>query len=236
MPPKKQIKFKVKPKAEMEAKPKVKKPIKFKVVKKEEKKEEPKKKQIKFKVKPKEEPKKEKKKDPDRKRSELKRVTGVSRKKVKKGDTAEMAGKLPPPIQKNILKQLKTITEFNINDVDYEDLLTAEGNKLYDAITQAQENLSDGLGYYQTYDELPNVSSAENRFYKKFWGNRDDLTEKQEAKLERIEFKIMEGVGDVITNDFKRKWKEFKSKNKGKTATLEEMAERFDRYLDNTYF
>ena len=38
MPPKKAIKFKVKPKVEMEAKPKVKKPIKFKVVKKEEKK------------------------------------------------------------------------------------------------------------------------------------------------------------------------------------------------------
>ena len=108
MPPKKQIKFKVKPKAEMEAKPKVKKPIKFKVVKKEEKKEEPKKKQIKFKVKPK--PKTVGK-------------TGLTREEFNKLDPAEAFGKLPALAKKQILDPKKTGVKVAQKKVTVRDLL-----------------------------------------------------------------------------------------------------------------
>ena len=108
MPPKKQIKFKVKPKAEMEAKPKVKKPIKFKVVKKEEKKEEPKKKQIKFKVKPK--PKTVGK-------------TGMTREEFNKLDPAEAFGKLPALAKKQILDPKKTGVKVAQKKVTVRDLL-----------------------------------------------------------------------------------------------------------------
>ena len=236
----KRIKFKVKPKKE-DPKPKPKKPIKFKVVKKEEKKEmeapKPKKKKINFKVVKKEVPKEEKKKkDPDRKRSELKRVTGVSRKKVKKGDTAEMAGKLPPNVQKNILKQLETITKFNIDNVSYDDLLNARGQEIYNSIDQAQENYMENLGYRFEYDQLPNISSAENRFYRENFGDLYELKGKKLGKFERIQMKIFDGTSEQVYKDFKREWKKFQAKNKGKTATLEEMAKRFNNFLDNTYF
>ena len=48
--------------------------------------------------------------------------------------------------------------------------------------------------------------------------------------------KIYEGTSDQVHEDFKREWKKFQAKNKGKTATLEEMAKRFNNFLDNTYF
>ena len=231
----KRIKFKVKPKMQ-EEKPKPKKPIKFKVVKKEEKKVEPpkpKKKKINFKVVKKEVPKEEKKKkDPNRKRSELKRVTGVSRKKVKKGDTAEMAGKLPPNIQKNILKQLENITKFDIDDVKFDLILDHMGGEAYQ---QAQENYFSSMDYNQNYRSILNAN--EERIYKAFRRKGiDNLTEKQQEKLNTIELKLLEGVSNEIYKEFESEWDDFKNKNKGKRATIDEMAKRFDRYLDNTYF
>ena len=62
------------------------------------------------------------------------------------------------------------------------------------------------------------------------------LTAKQEASYERMNLKILDHASETTFREIEKQFDDFKSKNKGKSATLEEIDKRFTNYLDNVYF
>ena len=144
----------------------------------------------------------------------------------------ELFSKLPPELTRLISKKIPV----SINNLDFSDIRNT--GLIDDSIYDATDNYGSSLNYTNDYDGIltSNQEKTYNRLKEKYDYDLSNATGKDLDKLEIIENKIMEGVSNKIYEEIDNEFLQFKKKNKGKKALVEEIAKKFEEYLQKNYF
>ena len=237
--PKRKLKIVEKPKEKPKRKLKiVEKPketpkIKIKISKEQKAKNDKTRKKILEKPKPK--PKKKlkivEKKEP---RTIGKDLTGLNKKEMNVMGMLELMGRLPVELRKTILDPNVTGVKVAQETIKAENLTTDDLDPDSSNYSQIQDNIGDSMGYYNDYGNY--LTRAELKFYRAMEGNRDDMTEKQAIKQEKLDFKIIEGVSRDSYNEIEEQVKLYKESIKGTSVTPKQASKGFNDWMDSNYF
>lgn len=190
-------------------------------------------KKIKFKVKAKPAPAPAKPKAKPAPPAERKNEYGLTKKEANKMDSAELFGKLPKELRQKILDPKKTGVKvgeklFKASELDGGDL--DPNNEIYGQIS---DNIGEG-GSYNNYEGY--ISSSQQSFLSRMREKGNNLTDREEAKREKIEELIMTRVSNQAYKEFNAEVRKFKKIHKGQSKNGKTWEEMFDKYMNDEYF
>ena len=100
--------------------------------------------------------------------------------------------------------------------------------------SQIESNIGESRGYYSDWGDY--LTRAEMKFYDAKHIDRDNLTKKQEVKLENIDYKILEGISGDAYLQREEQVKLYKESIKGTTVTPKQAPKGFNDWMDSNYF
>lgn len=152
------------------------------------------------------------------KRKVVKRPKGTAA-RIEKEVAAKLAkAKAQKKARKKVVKKkpVSKLTYAEVVDNDSDDSI----------FTRAQENAQDGLTY-GGIDWIDGVSPRDDQFWHENHYKYDQLSEKKQARIEKIEDKILNGLGPSVEKELKRHFKAWKEQNKDKNMSLKEAQDAF---------
>ena len=93
----------------------------------------------------------------------------------------------------------------------------------------AEENVMDSLGY-SNWSWLDGITDSMYRFYTNNSYRRDELSEKKQDRLGRIEEKINDGVRPSLIKQFRKEFKKWKEFRKDERMTEQQAIKSFETY------
>ena len=113
----------------------------------------------------------------------------------------------------------KKASQFNYNELtDNEKLLFRD-----------EEEVESNIANSNDISWISGVSDSMSKFYLEN-AFRDELSEKKQNRMDKIQDKINEGMRPSLEKRIKKSMKEWKIKNKDKTFTLKQAQDSFDKY------
>ena len=114
-----------------------------------------------------------------------------------------------------------------VEDVDLGDILE-EDPSIYD---QANDNYFSSLDYFRSnYIDRGLLSEREAGFYFYVIDNSEDTTERQRQKYDDLTDQVLTRGSEYLMEELERFYKDFQDENKGKRATIKEIADQFSDY------
>ena len=154
------------------------------------------------------------------------------KKDLNKLSPLELFGQLPQELRKKILTPKETgikVGVIPVSSFTYDDIVEPDDDDK-NLVYEAEENFEDSGATDIAW--IKGITSKQSDFY----GDRiyayDDLSEKQQDRMDTIQEKIREGLRPTIKSDFKKELKGWKVKNKGKKMNLKEARESFRDFSD----
>jgi hypothetical protein len=155
---------------------------------------------------------------------QLARTTGLTKTEANKKNPLELFSMLPKELIDNFI--VNDLTP-KVEDVDLGDILD-EDPEIYD---QANDNYFTSLSYSRSqYEERGLLSEREAGFYFYVMDNREDTTERQRQKYDDLTDQVLERGSEYLMEELQRFYKDFQDENKGKRATIKEIADQFSDY------
>ncbi len=161
-------------------------------------------------------------------------LTGLNKKEMNVMGMLELMGRLPVELRKTILDPNVTGVKVAQETIKAENLETGDLDPDSSNYSQIEDNIGESRGYYSDYGDY--LTRAEMKFYDAKHTDRDNLTEKQQVKLENIEFKIIEGISNDAYLQIEEQVELYKESIKGTSVTPKQASKGFNDWMDSNYF